>query len=74
MSIYLYNKIDTNKINFDKMPYEKNIDDNSKTIHYIDISYDKNDLYIQIPKSKIISFDIEDKIVSIETNIIQEKN
>jgi hypothetical protein len=68
MTIYLYNKIDINKIKFDKVPYEKYIED-SKTIHYIDISYNKSDLYMQIPKGKIISFDIENKIVSIETNI-----
>jgi hypothetical protein len=64
MSVYLYKKVDLTKITFDKTPYEKYVE--FKTIFYIDISYKEDCLYIQIPKSKIVSFDMESKIAIIE--------
>lgn len=71
MSVYLYNKIDLNKIKFGSKPYKKIktilVGDETvvKSIYYIDIFYDNYPLYIQIPSCKLESINKDDNIICL---------
>jgi len=66
----MYDKVDISAIKFDNKPYKK-----IKTIHtdklivksvyYIDISYNAEPLYIQIPKCRLESFCERDNLVTL---------
>lgn len=76
MVIYKYNDIDINKIKFSDVPYNKlqyiNIGNEKieKNIHYIDIYYNNDALYIQLPKTKLYMMNYENNVLKI---IIDEK-
>lgn len=69
MSVYLYDKIDFNKIKFGNKPYKKIktilVGDNrvTKSIYYIDIFYRNSPLYIQIPSCKLESVNEDDNLI-----------
>lgn len=56
MLVYLYDNINFNKIKFSSKPYKKEImvDNEVKSIYFIDINYYKKPLYIQLPKLSMI--------------------
>ena len=56
MLVYLYDNINFNKIKFSSKPYKKEIivDNQVKSIYFIDINYYKKPLYIQLPKLSMI--------------------
>lgn len=75
--IYMYNAIDINKIDFDNKPYKRvkkiNVTNEEsgcgfKSIHYVDISYLKGPLYIQLPccKLKHMEDDIIELIIDLD--------
>ena len=77
MSVYMYNKIDISKINFDNRPYKKIksinvigqddiVQNIVKSIYYIDINYLGNPLYVQIPCFKLVN--IIDDVVELVIN------
>jgi hypothetical protein len=76
MVIYKYNDIDINKIKFSDVPYNKlqyiNIGNEKieKNIHYIDIYYNNDALYIQLPKTKLYMMNYENNVLKI---VIDEK-
>lgn len=71
MSVYLYDKIDFNKIKFGNKPYKKIktilVGDNrvTKSIYYIDIFYRNSPLYIQIPSCKLESVNEDDNLICL---------
>lgn len=59
MLVYLYDNINFNKIKFSSKPYKKEIivDNQIRSVYFIDINYYKKPLYIQLPKLSIIKLD-----------------
>jgi hypothetical protein len=76
MSVYLYNKVDFNKIKFSNKPYKKIktilVGDErvTKSIYYIDILYKNAPLYIQIPSCKLELIDECDNMICLLTERI----
>ena len=74
--IYKYTDIDINEIRFSDISYNKlkciSMGDEKleKNIYYIDMYYNNDSLYIQLPKNKLYMINYDNKIVKI---IIDEK-
>lgn len=71
MSVLMYNNVCLSDIRFDNKPYKKiktfniNGQDFEKSVYYIDISYKKNPLFIQIPKYRLEKLDTSTGEVTI---------
>lgn len=68
MSVRMYDKVDISAIKFDNKPYKKIKTINNvivKSVYYIDISYNYEPLYIQIPKCRLESFCESDNLVTL---------
>lgn len=69
--IYKYTNIDINKIKFSDKPYNKlqyiNIGNEKieKNIHYIDMYYNNDALYIQLPKTKLYLANLDNNVIKI---------
>jgi len=74
--IYKYTNIDINNIKFSDIPYNKlqyiNIGNEKveKNIYYIDMYYNNDALYIQLPKTKLYFTNLDNNVVKI---IIDDK-
>lgn len=70
MGVLMYNNVDIKKIKFSDRPYKKikniNLGDSTivKNIYYIDIDYDNEPLYIQMPSCKLKSINEDDNLVT----------
>jgi hypothetical protein len=74
--IYKYTNIDINKIKFSDKPYNKlqyiNIGNKKleKNVYYIDMYYNNDALYIQLPKTKLYLANLDNNVIKI---IIDDK-
>lgn len=74
MSVLMYNDVCISQIYFDKKPYRKikhfDIDKNvlEKSVYYIDISYKRKPLYIQIPRFPLETVDISNNCLTLLIN------
>lgn len=68
--IYKYNEIDIKKIKFSDTPYNilQNINNIEKNIYYIDMYYNDDSLYIQLPKYKIYNYENNILKIRIDEN------
>ena len=74
-NIKLYNQVNVDDIKFDNIPYKKirqYISNNvriEKPVHFINIYYnDLSQLFIQLPKERIVNIDKQNKLLQIEIN------
>lgn len=70
MSVRMYDNVDISIIKFDNKPYKKiktiNVDNVVvKSVYYIDIFYNGEPLYVQIPKCRLESFCEQDNLITL---------
>lgn len=70
MSVLMYNNVNIKRIKFSDRPYKKikkiKLDDDMivKNVYYIDIDYDNEPFYVQMPSCKLKSINEDDNVVT----------
>lgn len=77
LTVYLYNQVNVDRIRFASSAYKKtkemiiNGETLSKNIHYIDITYNKNPLYVQFERSQLNNLKGGQAQISINDSVVE---